>query len=101
MDCIAQIMEFYHNKAKSARDPVQFNKVCLSNLLIKLMKNFNGKATPEDNLQLRNCLILLINLFSNDDSPDHYNQKGKGSKELSSEEKDYFKELLASEFLNN
>ncbi|MFW9947376.1 MAG: hypothetical protein ACFFDX_11195 [Candidatus Odinarchaeota archaeon] len=101
MDCIAQIMEFYHNKAKSARDPVQFNKVCLSNLLIKLMKNFNGKATPEDNLQLRNCLILLINLFSNDDSPDHYNQKGKGSKELSVKEKDYFKELLASEFLNN
>ncbi len=101
MDCIAQIMEFYHNKAKSAHDPVQFNKVWLSNLLIKLMKNFNGKATPEDNFQLRNCLILLISLFSNNDSPDHYNKKGKGSKELSSKEKELFKELLANEFLNN
>jgi hypothetical protein len=101
MDCIAQIMEFYHNKAKSAHDPVQFNKVCLSNLLIKLMKNFNSKATPEDNFQLRNCLILLISLFSNNDNPDHYNKKGKGSKELSSKEKEFFKELLANEFLNN
>lgn len=101
MDCIAQIMEFYHNKAKGAHDPVQFNKVCLSNLLIKLMKSFNGKATPKDNFQLRSCLILLINLFSNNDSPDHYNKKGKGSKELSSKEKEFFKELLANEFLNN
>ena len=101
MDCIAQIMEFYHNKAKSANDPVQFNRVWLSNLLIKLMRTFNGKATPEDNFQLRSCLILLINLFSNNDSPDHYNKKGKGSKELSAKEKEFFKELLANEFLNN
>lgn len=101
MDCISQILEFYNNKAKRAHNPVQFNKVWLSNLLIKLMRNFNGKATPEDNLQLQNCLVLLINLFSNDDCPDNYNRKGKCSAELSSKEKEYYKDVLTNEFLNN
>lgn len=101
MDCIAQIMEFYYNKAKSADDPVQFNKVWLSNLLIKLMKSFNYKTTPEDNLKLRNCLVLLINLFSNNDSPDHYNKKGKGIEELNVKEKQIYREILLDEFLNN
>jgi len=101
MDCIAQIMEFYHNEAKKAHNPIQFNKVCLSNLLIKLMRNFNGRATREDNLLLQNCLILLINLFSNNDSPDHYNKKGKGVSELAEAEKELFREILANEFLNN
>ena len=101
MDCIAQIMEYYHNKAKEAPNPIQFDKVCLSNLLIKLMRNFNGKATKEENLQLQNCLILLINLFSDNDSPDHYNKKGKRVNKLTGTEKNRYQEILANEFLNN
>ncbi|MFW9772991.1 MAG: hypothetical protein ACFFA2_09275 [Promethearchaeota archaeon] len=101
MDCIAQIMEFYHKKAKEASTPIQFNKVYLSNLLIKLMRNFNGKVTKEENLQLRNCLILLINLFSTDDTPDHYNKKGKRANKLTGTEKNLYREILTNEFLNN
>lgn len=101
MDCIAQIMEFYHNKAKENLNPIQFNKVYLSTLLIRVMKNFNGKATKEEYLRLQNCLVLLINLFSNNDGPDHYNKKGKGVNKLSEAEKDLYKEILANEFLDN
>lgn len=94
-------MEFYHNKVRENLNPIQFNKIFLSTLLIKLMKSFNGNATKEENLRLQNCLILLINLFSNNDSPDHYNKKGKGVNKLSEDEKDLYKEILANEFLNN
>jgi hypothetical protein len=95
MDCIAQILEFYERNAKDEKVKSQMNKVWLSNLLIKLMTSFNGKA---DNLKLRNCLILLINLFSDHNNPDHLNSKGKCVTDLSNNEKNLFKEILLTEF---
>jgi hypothetical protein len=100
MDCIADILDFYNKKSKEEEiDLFQFSRVYLSNLLIKIMKNFNSRRTNE--LELRNCLILLVNLFSNNDSPDHYNQKGKSTRDLINSEKAEYKEILKSEFLRN
>jgi len=43
MDCVANILDFYNQKSKEMEDDFySFNKVYLSNLLIKIMKNFNG-----------------------------------------------------------
>ncbi|MBY9010250.1 MAG: hypothetical protein KGD74_10335 [Candidatus Lokiarchaeota archaeon] len=100
MDCIANILDFYNMKSKSMKDDQSnFNKVWLSNLLIKIMKNFN--RDKNNDLELQNCLILLVNLFSDDDSPDFYNKKGIDTHELRNSEKSLFTETLKSEFLNN
>jgi hypothetical protein len=100
MDCIANILDFYNKKSKDGEiDQSQLNKVWLSNLLIKIMKNFNSRRTND--LELQNCLILLVNLFSNNDSPDNYNHKGKSTQELVNNERTDYREILKSEFLNN
>ena len=100
MDCVANILDFYNRKSKDEEiDLSQFNKVWLNNLLIKIMKNFNSERIND--LELKNCLILLVNLFSNNDSPDNYNHKGKNTQELVHKEKSAYREILKSEFLNN
>lgn len=100
MDCIANILDFYYRKSKDEENDLsQFNKVWLSNLLIKIINNFNSGRTND--LELKNCLILLVNLFSNNDSPDNYNHKGRSTQELVNNERATFKEILRSEFLNN
>lgn len=100
MDCIASILDFYNSKSKDEEiDLSKFNKVYLSNLLIKVMKSFNSGKTNDSELQ--NCLILLVNLFSNNDSPDNYNHRGKSSHELVNSEKTAFREILKSEILRN
>jgi len=100
MDCIANILDFYYRKSKDEENDLsQFNKVWLSNLLIKIMNRFNSGRTND--LELKNCLILLVNLFSNNDSPDNYNHRGKSTQELVNNERATFKEILRSEFLDN
>ena len=97
MDCVTQILEYYNKRSMGEIiDITLTNKVQLSNLLIKLMNRFN--QAPIDKFDLRNCLILLVNLFSDDDCPDHYNKKGKSAKELSDEEKQIYREMLLTEF---
>ena len=100
MDCVANILDFYNMKSKSIEDDLDsFNKGCLSKLLIKIMKNFN--KDKNNDLELQNCLILLVNLFSNNESPDFYNKKGIDSSELINSDRETFSEVLKSEFLNN
>ena len=100
MDCVENILDFYNRKSKDEEIGLsQFNKVWLSNLLIKFMHNFNSGRTND--LELKNCLILLVNLFSNNDSPDNYNHRGKNTQELVDNERTDYKEILKSEFLNN
>jgi hypothetical protein len=100
MDCVENILDFYNRKSKDEEIGLsQFNKVWLSNLLIKFMHNFNSGRTND--LELKNCLILLVNLFSNNDSPDNYNHRGKNTQELGEKERGDYKEILKSEFLNN
>ena len=100
MDCITNILDFYNSKSKNEEiDVSQFDKVWLSNLLIKIMNNFNKGRTND--LELQNCLILLVNLFSNDDSPDFYNKKGKNVRELVNDDRSNYMDVLKSEFLPN
>ena len=100
MDCVANILDFYNSKSKDEEiDTSNFNKVWLSNLLIKIMNNFNKGRTND--LELQNCLILLVNLFSNDDSPDFYNKKGKNVRELLDNDRSNYIDLLKSEFIPN
>ena len=77
-------------------DPRRVNKVHLSKLLIKLMNRLRNETI--DNKELRNCLILLVNLFSEDDFPDHYHEKGKNAQFLSKEERLVYKDILMNEF---
>jgi len=100
MDCITNILDFYNRKSKDEEiDLSQFNKLWLSNLLIKIMKNFNSARIND--LELKNCLILLLNLFTNNESPDNYTHRGKSTQELVDDERAAYKEILKSEFLNN
>ena len=100
MDCVSNIIDFYNRKSKGMEDDLSnFNKVWFSNLLIKIMENFNRDKIND--LELQNCLILLVNLFSNNDCPDFYNKKGIDTQELINSDKLLFKETLKSEFLNN
>ncbi|MHA1106658.1 MAG: hypothetical protein ACTSPN_13220 [Promethearchaeota archaeon] len=99
MDCVDQILDFYNrNIAGEDVNPVDMNKIWLSKLLIKLMTSFNENRTDE--LNLRNCLILLINLFSNSYGPDHYCRSGKNVIDLPQDEKSCLKDILTKEFLN-
>lgn len=100
MDCVANILDFYNRKSKDREDDLpNFNKVWLSNLLIKIMENVN--KDKNNDLELQNCLILLVNLFSDDDCPDFYNKKGIDTHELGNSDKLHFTDILKSEFLNN
>ena len=100
MDCVANILDFYNMKSKSMEDDLaSFNKEYLSKLLIKVMKNFN--RDKNNDLELQNCLILLVNLFSNNESPDFYNKKGIDAQELINSDKSVFTDILKSEFLKN
>jgi len=100
MDCVANILDFYNRKSKDREDDLpNFNKVWLSNLLIKIMENIN--KDKNNDLELQNCLILLVNLFSDDDCPDFYNKKGIDTHELGNSDKLHFTDILKSEFLNN
>jgi hypothetical protein len=100
MDCVNQILEFYNRNVKTEEfNPDGMNKVWLSKLLIKLMISFEEKQM--DKLNLKNCLILLVNLYSNFYGPDHYCTRGKNAQELPKEEKESYKDLLFGEFINN
>ncbi|MFW9950577.1 MAG: hypothetical protein ACFFKA_10705 [Candidatus Thorarchaeota archaeon] len=100
MDCVASILDFYNNRIIEENvNSKMLSGVHLSNILIKVMKNFSEGKTDE--LELRNCLILLVNLFSDYDSPDHYNDKGKNVKEIVNEEKSKYIEILKEEFEKN
>jgi len=98
MDCLTRVLEFYDKKEKEGLCQSDLNRVWLSNLLIKIMSKFNGNS---NSLELRNCLILLVNLFDNNEGADHYLNKGKALEELSQGEKSIFKQIMASEITKN
>ena len=100
MNCVTNILDFYNRKSKELEDDLSgFNKGTLSKLLIKIMKNFN--KDKNNDLELQNCLVLLVNLFSNNESPDFYNKKGIDARELINNDRETFSEVLKTEFLNN
>ena len=92
MSCVDKILELYENAdmINSIRGKIYFSKI-----LIKLMSDLDEGQT--NHLEVQNCLILLLNLASNLDAPDHYHSKGKNSDNLTNTEKQEFFHLLQAE----
>jgi len=86
-DCFDKILEIYEN-----------SEVKRYKTLIKLMKDLDKEISNA--IHIRNCLILLVNLCFNPDSPDFSYNRGKSTRELSDSERDELIELLQYEFNN-
>ena len=91
-----QILEFYGDKSLiNTRE----KRLWFSQILIRLMKELDeGRSNF---LEVRNDLILLLNLFTNIAIPDHYHNKGRLNKELSETERRQLFGLLKSEINKN
>ncbi len=93
MTCIDKILDFYNNH------PVFNNpegKEWFGRAMVNLMNKFN-KKDDKKSLEIKNCLILLMNLFSDNESPDLYSARGKDFTELSENEQDELIDLLNNE----
>ena len=91
MDCLDKILDFYNNRDT---EELRNIRVRLGKILIKLMDDLKDPVNLD---RVQNCLILLINLFFDIESPDHYHRQGKSSKELTKDELDKLNELLLKE----
>ncbi len=94
MDCIDKILEFYTTKEVNK---YREKKIRLGKILIELMNQLDD---PGNLIRVQNCLILLINLFFDIESPDYLHNQGKSINELSEDELENVYDLLRSE-LNN
>lgn len=86
MTCYDEILSKY--ETLEGENASTWSAKYLISLMNELSKNKGNKE------QIRNCLILLINLFLND-SADHYNSRGKSSIELNAMEREILKTLLS------
>ncbi|TKJ23899.1 MAG: hypothetical protein CEE43_01675 [Promethearchaeota archaeon Loki_b32] len=86
-DCFDKILEICEN-----------SEIKRYKALIKLMQDLDKEISNA--IRVRNCLILLVNLCFNPDSPDYAYNKGKSSESLSAEERVEMLELLKCEFNN-
>jgi hypothetical protein len=86
-DCLDKILKICKN-----------SEVNRYQALINLMKDLDKEISNAK--RVRNCLILLINLYFNPESPDYAYNKGKSSHDLSQQEKDQMRELLRCEINN-
>ena len=86
-DCFDKILDIYEN-----------SEVKRYKALITLMKDLDKEISNA--IRVRNCLILLVNLCFNPESPDFSYNRGKSPRELSKEEASAMNELLKFE-LNN
>ncbi|MFX1309291.1 MAG: hypothetical protein ACFE9M_07070 [Promethearchaeota archaeon] len=84
-DCFDKILEIYEN-----------SEVKRYQALISLMKQLDKEISNA--IRVRNCLILLVNLCFNPESPDFAYSRGKSPRELSEDEKFEMLELLRYEF---
>jgi len=86
-DCFDKILEIYEN-----------SEVKRYKALIKLMTDLDKEISNA--IRVRNCLILLVNLCFNPESPDFSYNRGKSPRELSKNERFEMHELLKCEFNN-
>ena len=84
MDCINQILSFYKDTESKDNQESQEVEIWSSRTLMRLMESLNSE---KDHLRVKNCLLLVLNLFFNLDSPDNLCNKGKSSKDLSNTER--------------
>jgi hypothetical protein len=95
MNCLNEILNYYENKDTLKS---QATKTWISHILINLMGDLE-EDNPKNYLRVRNCLILLINLFFNIDNPDHYHSIGIPVQKISNKERKEVNEILKSEFI--
>ena len=86
-DCLDKILKICEN-----------SEVKRYQALINLMKDLDKEISNA--IRVRNCLILLVNLCFNPESPDYAYNKGKSSRDLSQQEKLQMQELLKCEINN-
>ena len=96
MDCYDRILGYYQEIDEDFDS--EGVKAWLGKFLVQLMAEF-GRSP--DYLRVRNCLILLVNLFFKQvDVPDHYHKQGTSMKKLNSKDKQELESLLRAEFNN-
>ncbi|MGV9204355.1 MAG: hypothetical protein ACOC44_10110 [Promethearchaeia archaeon] len=93
MDCYDRILTTYKQRANIGSE--YFN-IWKSKALIKLMSNL--RENKSETLKIKNCLIVLINLLYNVNSPDYCTEIGKDKNQLTKEEKKNLEKLLKQEF---
>ncbi|MFX0008088.1 MAG: hypothetical protein ACFFA7_08265 [Promethearchaeota archaeon] len=86
-DCFDKILEIYEN-----------SEIKQYKALINLMKELDKEISNA--IRVRNCLILLVNLCFNPESPDFSYNRGKSPHELSKDEISAMHELLKFELTN-
>jgi len=86
-DCFDKILDIYEN-----------SEVKRYKALISLMKDLDKEISNA--IRVRNCLLLLVNLCFNPESPDFSYNRGKSPRELSRDETFEMHELLRCEFKN-
>ena len=86
-DCLDKILEIYEN-----------SEVKKYKALINLMKDLDKEISNA--IRVRNCLILLVNLCFNPESPDFSYNRGKSPHELSKDEISVMHEILKFELIN-
>jgi len=98
-DCINQILDFYKSTDTSSEgnQESQIAKIWSINTLSRLMEGLNNE---NDYLRVKNCLILVINLFFDLESPDILCNKGKSSKCLSNTERSSMCDSLKVALIN-
>jgi hypothetical protein len=84
MDCINQILSFYNDVERKANQESQEVRAWSYNTMRRLMESLNSE---EDHLRVKNCLLLVLNLFFNLEPPDDLSNKGKSAKDLSNTER--------------
>ncbi len=86
-DCFDKILDIYEN-----------SEVKRYKALISLMKDLDKEISNA--IRVRNCLLLLVNLCFNPESPDFSYNRGKSPRELSKDETIAMRELLKFEINN-
>ncbi len=86
-DCFDKILE-----ANSKSEVTKYK------VIIKLMKDLEDGISNA--LRVRNCLLFLLNLSSNDEYGDYLDRVGKRSEELNEEDRFEMLELLRWECIN-
>ncbi len=86
-DCLDKILEICEN-----------SEIKRYHALIKLMQDLDKEISNA--IRVRNCLILLVNLCFNPNSPDYAYNKGKTPYDLSDHERQEMLELLKCEMNN-
>ncbi|MFX0071341.1 MAG: hypothetical protein ACFFAO_09650 [Candidatus Hermodarchaeota archaeon] len=98
MDCLEEILDYYEKQIIHKSKKV---KTWINSILINLMKDLEEENSNfRSNLKIRNCLILLMNLFFDIEYPKHFYADSKSIFELSNKERNKCIDILKLEFIN-